>query len=253
MNPILKEIQETGETTARDGTKVKLHSAVTGDEAALITELVKETKPAVSLEVGLAYGISALAILDGIDQAVFQKHICIDPVQKGWRGIGLYNLERAGFSRFVEFHEARSYEALPRIIARGERVDFAFIDGWHTFDYALVDFFLIDKLLRVGAVVVLDDGDWPAVRKLLRFIATNLDYSVIRTTGRPLSLKRRIYNGAGWLLARLHGGGRVAKLVRATFRPELLSPDEQLGLRGSCVALQKGADDTRRWDHFSDF
>jgi len=130
MNPILKELLNTGEAIARDGTRVRVHSNIGMDEASFITELVKETRPKFSLEVGLAYGISALAILDGADQSIFQKHICIDPSQNGqpgWGGIGLYNLERAGFSRFVEFHEARSYEALPRILARGESVDFAFM------------------------------------------------------------------------------------------------------------------------------
>jgi hypothetical protein len=28
----------------------------------------------------------------------------------------------------------------------GVQVDFAFMDGWHTFDYTLLDFFYTDKL-----------------------------------------------------------------------------------------------------------
>ena len=254
MNSLLKEILNTGEAIARDGTRVRVHSNIDMDEASFITELVRETKPKVSLEVGLAYGISALAVLDGVEEATFQKHICIDP-DPGWgKGtIGLYNLERAGFARFVEFHQARSYEALPRILSRGEIVDFAFIDGWHTFDYALVDFFLIDKLLRVGGVVVLDDSDWPAIRKLLRFVTTNLNYSVFRTSPRPLSFKRRLYNGAGSLLASSAINGWLRKTVHNVFRSELLNPDEKLGLRGSCVALRKDGDDTREGDRFSDF
>jgi predicted O-methyltransferase YrrM len=253
MNPVLNGTQNTGEAIARDGTRVRVGSSISMDEASFITELVKETRPKVSLEVGLAYGISALAIFEGVDKAIFQKHICIDPYQTGWGGVGLYNLERAGVSRFVEFHEARSYEALPRIIAGGESVDFAFIDGWHTFDYTLVDFFLIDKLLRVGGVVVLDDSDWPAIRKFLRFVRMNLNYSVIRTTLRRISIKRRTFNAAGSLLARLASRGWPHKILHNVFRPELLNPDEELGLRGSCVALRKEADDTRRWDHFVDF
>jgi len=33
-------------------------------------------------------------------------------------------------------------------------VDFAFIDGNHVFEYVLVDFFLIDKLLRPGGAII---------------------------------------------------------------------------------------------------
>jgi len=38
-------------------------------------------------------------------------------------------------------------------LARGVKIDFAFVDGWHTFDYTLIDFFYIDKILRSGGLV----------------------------------------------------------------------------------------------------
>jgi predicted O-methyltransferase YrrM len=37
----------------------------------------------------------------------------------------------------------------------------------HTFDYVLVDFFLTDKLLRPGGIVVIDDYSLPAIYKSL--------------------------------------------------------------------------------------
>jgi hypothetical protein len=64
--------------------------------------------------------------------------------------------------------------ALAEIERSGQRVDFAFIDGWHTFDFALVDFFFIDRISSVGGVVVFDDANWPAIRKVCRFVKTNL-------------------------------------------------------------------------------
>jgi len=62
-----------------------------------------------------------------------------------------------------------------------------------------------------------------------------------------------MYNAAGNSLGTLGVSGWPCKVVHNVFRPELLNPDEKLGLRGSCVALRKEGDDTRRWDHFSDF
>jgi hypothetical protein len=47
----------------------------------------------------------------------------------------------------LRFYHAPSDEVLPRLCAQHERFDFAFIDGNHRFDYVLVDFFYIDKLL----------------------------------------------------------------------------------------------------------
>jgi len=45
--------------------------------------------------------------------------------------------------------------------AQGERIDFAFIDGAHTFDHVLVDFFYIDRMLNVGGIVAFDDVGFP--------------------------------------------------------------------------------------------
>jgi predicted O-methyltransferase YrrM len=75
----------------------------------------------------------------------------------GFDGLGLANLDRAGYARLVEFHDEPSYRALPALEAAGQRIEFAFIDGWHTFDYVMVDFFYVDRMLRVGGIVVLDD------------------------------------------------------------------------------------------------
>ena len=36
--------------------------------------------------------------------------------------------------------------------------DFIFIDGWHTFDYTLVDMFYADRLLRIGGYLLIDDA-----------------------------------------------------------------------------------------------
>ena len=105
----------------------------------------------------------------------------IDPQQHGpsWRGIGLANVLRAGYGHFTRLIEEPSYRALPELERSGQHIDFAFIDGWHTFDFGLVDFFYIDRMLNVGGVVAFDDANWPAIRKLCRFVNTNLSYSLL--------------------------------------------------------------------------
>ncbi len=256
MNPVLAEIVRTGKMVEADGRLHQVHSNIAPEEVTFLATLVRATKPKVTLEVGLAYGTSALTILDSVDRNIHQKHICIDPYQNrlpNWGGRGLYNLERAGFSRSVEFHEARSYEVLPRILAQSEIVDFAFIDGWHTFDYVLVDFFFIDKLLRPGGTVVLDDADSPPIRKFLRYVLTNLDYSIIPGFSRPPSLKRNVYNAVGSALNRLGEATSLQRVVRGVFRPEFLNSNQRLGLNSGCVALRKERNDRRHWDYHAEF
>jgi len=252
MNSVLSEILETGFTRTADGNgTVKVHSSISSSEGQVLQKIVLELNPTISLEVGLAYGVSALFICDALNARNETRHIAIDPNQHGgawgdnWDGIGIANLHRAGYGNIVRLIEAPSYRALPELERSGQRIDFAFIDGWHAFDFALMDFFFIDRMLNVGGVVAFDDADWPAVRKVCRFVKTNLDYSVLGgvdgVESKP-SLKRR-------LLQHLLRREPFLRLLR----PEVVAPDRDKGLGGSCIAFRKDADDNRRWDHFIDF
>jgi hypothetical protein len=50
------------------------------------------------------------------------------------------------------------------------RVGLAYIDGDHTFDYTLLDFWYVYKMLEIGGVVGFNDCDYPAVDEVLRFL-----------------------------------------------------------------------------------
>ena len=92
-------------------------------------------------------------------------------------GGGLHNVKRAGFNDRYFFHEEQSQVVLPRLDAAGTRIQFALIDGWHTFDHTLVDFFFIDRMLDVGGIIVLDDVGYPSICRLCHFILANRNYS----------------------------------------------------------------------------
>jgi len=99
-------------------------------------------------------------------------------------------------------------------------------------------------MLNVGGVVAFDDASWPAIRKVCRFVKTNLAYSVLGVdcSDPEPSLKRRFSER---LLRR--------SPFRALARPEVIAPDRSSGLAGHCIAFRKNADDSRLWDHFVDF
>ena len=247
MNSVLSEILETGAAkTANGSSTVKVHSAISASEGQFLHKLVRQLDPTISLEIGLAYGISALFICDALNVRNGTQHIVIDPIQltDSWGGIGIANLRRAGYGDIVRLIEAPSYRALAELESSGQRIDFAFIDGWHTFDFTLVDLFFIDRMLNIGGVVAFDDATWPAIRKVCRFVKTNLAYSVLGADDSDCtpSLKRRISE----LLLR-HSP------FRGFLRPEVIAPDSNFGLTGGCIAFRKEADDSRTWDHFVDF
>lgn len=263
LPPLLAQILREGVVHAPDGRTLPLQSNVLADEALFIAEVVHSLRPATTLEVGLAMGCSALAICGATEGVPGAKHIVIDPRQGAeplWANIGLHHLERAGYRSRVEFIEQPSWRALTALANEGRRVQFAFIDGFHTFDYTLVDFFLIDRLLEVGGLVAFDDADWPSVRRVVRYVATNFAYSVhvaMPPRRERWGLARGAYEGtravAGAVLgaaAALPGVGRV---VEAVFTPEWRGIDAKLGLGGPCVVLKKLANDARRYDHHVDF
>ena len=80
-------------------------------------------------------------------------------------------MEKSNFRNFT-FHERKSEYILPKLAEEGNKFDFAFIDGWHTFDHTLIDFFYLNRMLDIGGILVIDDVGMPAINKLSRFIHT---------------------------------------------------------------------------------
>jgi len=248
MVPLLQEILRTGRVRSVDeSSEIPLDSAVTADVGEFLQGLITSRQAKCTLEIGLAYGVSALFICEALEKNGGMRHIAIDPNQSTqWQGIGINNLRLAGFAGLAELHELPAHLALASLESRGTRVEFAFIDGWHTFDYALTDFFHVDRLLSVGGVVVFDDAFFPGVHEVCRYVATNHAYRVIGTTERVADYRpSRRTRVARWAARR---SGLARKLLKSKF----VVPDENLGFTPDCrcVAFEKLREDTRGWaDH----
>ncbi len=199
-------------------------------EGTLLSNVFEHVRPTTSLEVGFAYGISTLFICDALARINRPaRHIAIDPFQSShWKGIGFRNVKRAGYEKFVELREGGSEIILPQLLAEKTVLDAALIDGWHTFDHTLVDFFYINKMLRVGGIVVIDDAAFPSVGKVIDHALTYGCYRVFATSGRSLPF----VNAQGLLfLRRLAYHARLRKSKWP-----------------SAVALEKISPDNRSWD-----
>lgn len=239
MNEILTDIVSTGKVRSDTGEQFDNAPGITAEEGELLARLVREHKPRVSLEVGLAYGTSALYLCEALAQVGALRHYVIDPNQSTeWKGIGIENLRRAGYGTLVELREKPSLVALPELLAEGVRLDFVFHDGWHVFDQTLCDFVFIDKMLEVGGLLAFDDTTWPSMRKVLRYLVTNRPYSVVECLSAPHSRRDDVARMLRPLISPL----------RDLLRPELIEPDGLLRLRpGSrCVVLRKNAEDHRQ-------
>jgi hypothetical protein len=136
--------------------------------AEALTRQVRLCRPKLAIEIGMANGISTLAILSGLEPGA--QLISIDPFQDGqWNGAGRALVAQTDQAASHELRQEPDYLALPALLREGRKVDFAYIDGMHTFDYVALDAFFIDKLLPVGGVVGFNDCGFRSIHKFLRF------------------------------------------------------------------------------------
>ena len=133
--------------------------------------------PERTLEVGLAFGGSALAIASchrELGHSQPSVHTAIDLAQSSyWDNVAQDALERAGLSDLVRVIEQPSATALATLYARGERYDLIYIDGSHQFEDVFVDFYFVGRMINTGGVVLFDDSTDPHIAKVLRFIRRN--------------------------------------------------------------------------------
>lgn len=175
--PLLAEMLTTGTTVDETGAAFALRSNIPVPHAEALYRTMRAEHVTRGLEVGMACGVSTLAILAGIADRAGTSLISIDPNQQRiWRGAGRRAVERAGFAERHRLIERPSYLALPELVSGGMTLDFVYIDGWHTFDYTLIDFFFADRMLRPGGIVAFNDCSWPAIDKTIRFVEKHRKY-----------------------------------------------------------------------------
>lgn len=159
--------------------------SITPSEGEAIRKWVIAESATSTIEIGLAFGFSALHICEGLlligDSRA--KHVVLDPFQStAYHNRGLEILERAGVMPLVEFHSEKSQHALPRFLQEGRRFDFAFVDGNHRFDAVFVDLSYLGQLLGKGGIIFLDDFDLPGVQRAVAFFLKNPGWRIEETS-----------------------------------------------------------------------
>jgi predicted O-methyltransferase YrrM len=178
-NEVLEQIYSTGKVTSDTGESLLENSGIVREYAVALYETVRAERPTTVLEIGMAHGLSSLAILTALrDNGGEGRLISIDPNQSStFRSIGRRNVREAGLSDRHELIEAPDFFALPELLKSGLKVDMAYIDGWHTFDYVLLDFWYTDRLLRPNGVVAFNDCGYRAIHKVIKFVLNHRKYS----------------------------------------------------------------------------
>ena len=163
--------------------------ALPNEDCDVLRDLLVEARAHVVIEIGLAYGSSALAIAEALVAPNHQdtKHVIIDAYQDRFHNAGWEALLSAGLGDLCTLIAERSQLALPRLLTDGIVADAAFVDGSHIFHNVFVDLYFLRELVRPGGLIVLDDCQWPSVATAVRYFEVNTGWQP-----QPISIFTRL-------------------------------------------------------------
>jgi predicted O-methyltransferase YrrM len=204
----VREVREVRERVRRDGPGWERED---GDFARvtlperdcdLLRDLLVAEGVETVVEVGLAYGSSALAIGEAMLAAgkPGPRQVIIDPFQdSAFHDTGWALLREAGLDGIAVLERDRSSLVLPQLLVDGLVADAAFVDGSHRFHEVFVDLYFLRKIVRPGGLIVLDDYDTASVRTAARYYERNLGWTEVAgydTRGRALRLPTELVEPA---------------------------------------------------------
>jgi predicted O-methyltransferase YrrM len=121
-------------------------------------------KPAQALELGFFHGVSSMYMAAVLDELGGDRKLTtIDLAGARERSPNIEELAAGlNLSHLLDIHyEQRSYLwRLMKFLEEGRKFDFCYLDGGHTWDDTGFAFFLIDKLLNDGGLILFDDLNW---------------------------------------------------------------------------------------------
>ena len=147
-----------------------------------VCDLLVDERAGTVVEVGLAYGGSALAIGEALLRAgsPTPRHVVIDPFQyTAYDGVGWELLRSAGLDDVAELVTEPSQRFLARLADVGFAADAAFVDGSHHFHNVFVDLHFLGEIVRPGGIVLLDDVWWASVGAAAAYFETNLGWQPV--------------------------------------------------------------------------
>jgi predicted O-methyltransferase YrrM len=207
----LKKMMKHAAVFDKGGVYHQLSSHTRENEHQEIRKALIQTKAKETLEVGFAYGTSALIFAEHHQRMNNSgiSHTILDPNQFGteeghWNGIGAENLRRVGFAKGRNYRliEETSILALPALLKKHGSgwLDVALIDGWHLFDYTLIDIFYCLEMLRVGGILIIDDKRMKAISAVGKYVVRAYPHivDVCQSCRSVLILKKKSSDTRDW-------------------------------------------------------
>ena len=190
LNPVLRDLYHTS----------RYYPTVTPfPQGHILHCIVLEHGLDLTLEIGLAFGGSALFICNAHQRKGTGHHYAVDPFQiHSFDGVGLRLIRKAELGAYFQWLPTTAQVALPALSATGITFDLIYMDGDHGVTAVLSDFLHANALLKTGGFLALDDSHFPSGLRVLRVIRRHFRYQAItdRSTDR-LTVLRKISHADG--------------------------------------------------------
>ena len=98
-----------------------------------------------------------------------------------------FDLDDSNHDVYIQYSE----DALPVLADTDDQyLDFALIDGGHGYPTVFVDFCYINRILKKGGLLAIDDIQLHAVRELYNLLVKQPDYTLYRSLGKMAVFKK---------------------------------------------------------------
>lgn len=251
MSEIVDEILKSDGFFLEDGNWYKLTSSISKVEADFLKGLINTCQPGATLEIGCAEGVSSMVICEAIGKE--NTHTILDPNQSGhWKNVGVNNLKKSGLDNYTLIEDYSEF-VLPGLLKEGRQYDFIFVDGWHTFDHVLLEFFYINRLLNIGGIVAFDDVALLPLNRVMRYISNYPNFEIVGAAGEFYESPKRKSLDKIKKAVNLITAPFGTKLKKELLSDSVIRSSESLKINGSIAAFKKTANDERGWAWYESF
>ena len=151
------------------GQYARASAALPSDSLEAVSRLLRPEHT--TLEIGGGHSTVVFA-------AAVAKHYCINPDRTANQLVREFLENHDLWRDNVEFLGESSDVALPSLVPDAP-VDVALMDGNHSFPFPMLDFHFIDRHLRAGSILVIDNVEINSVRMLADFLSMEPAYRLV--------------------------------------------------------------------------
>lgn len=212
------------------------HSSRIVDTHQAVRKIVQQVKPHAVVQVGAGELESTLALFEALDTAEGAMVTLVEPelftdaaCRTVWDALCHHE-----FDSQIEMVNNQPDQALPDFYFQEQVFDMAVLNPLPSADQNFVALYYLGKLLPKGALLLVHQADAEAINPWLRRLVLAGEYRARRQSEISEPLLEKILRARYQKLPAL-----VRNRIEDMIRPEVITPDSQLGLQGRFVVLEK--------------